>query len=229
MELSDQARPFWRDIILHAIPGRVDAEVADNVHHFRVVILHDEVKVLSVSASAERVPWVTCPAAALQLSRLAGTPVRRGPRKTIDQSRQCTHMLDLARLGIAHIARGGGRRFRVSIHYDAARRGVVAALSRDGAPFVEWLTRAGVVVSKGAFEGHDTRGRSAWSAEVESDDDLREAGLILRRCLFIFRSRDFSATKYRAAELQDLRGVCHSFQSEQAVAAVRPADFRELP
>ncbi|WP_171905807.1 DUF2889 domain-containing protein [Sphingobium phenoxybenzoativorans] len=229
MILSDDSMPFWRNISLRATAHRVEGELVDNVHHFLVAVDHDGRAVTAVTGDSVRVPWVTCPSAAGQLTALVATPISISAKASIDQTRQCTHMLDLARLAIAQAARGGQRDYRVRVQYDPVRQGVAARLERDGAPFLDWLVRDGVVVSDGPFHGHDTHGRSVWSDAVMADPDLREAGLVLRRCIFVYRSRDYSAARRRASDTANMEGVCYSFQPERASLAFRPPGFRELP
>ncbi len=229
MILRDDSVPFWREIMLRASGDRADAEVADNIHHFSVVVHHARGRVTAVTGEAVRVPWVTCPGAIARLSALVGSSVEGGRGASVDQAQQCTHLLDLARLAIAQIARGGMRRYRCSIRFDPHREGAVATLERDGVLFMEWLIRDGVVLSPGPFEGHDTRVRSTWSDAVLADPDLREAGLVMRRCAFVYRSRSFSAPRQSAADISGMSGVCYSFQPGRAERAFRPAGFRELP
>lgn len=229
MKLRDNCLPFWREITLRASEGRVDAEVVDNVHHFVITIYHDGVQVTRVKGNAIRVPWTACPGAIGQLSMLVGTPVGASARVRVDQTQQCTHMLDLARLAIAQIPRGGTRRYLADIAYDEQRVLVMARLERDRQIVLDWALKDGVVISSGPFEGHDTQGRSIWSEEAMADSDLVEAGLILRRAIYIFRSRRFSAPRLSAADTPGMRGVCYSFQPERATHALRPADFVELP
>ena len=229
MKLRDDCRPFWREITLRASDRRVDAEVADNVHHFVIAVHHDGTQVTAVKGNAVRIPWITCPGAIGQLSLLTGMSVAAGARVAVDQTQQCTHMLDLARVAIAQIPRGGTRRYRADIHYDAQREVVVARLERDREIAIEWALKEGVVVSPGIFFGHDTHGRSVWSDEVKADPDLVEAGLILRRAVYIFRSRRFSTPRSSAADTPGMEGVCYSFQPERAAKALRPADYVELP
>ncbi|WP_336965270.1 DUF2889 domain-containing protein [Sphingobium aquiterrae] len=229
MKLRDDCLPFWRDITLRTSEGRVDAEIVDNVHHFVVTIHHDGDMVTDVTGHAIRVPWITCPGAVGQLSQLNGTSVAMGSRVLVDQSQQCTHMLDLARVAIAQVGRGGMRRYQANIHYDERREVVVAQLERDRALLLDWVLKDGLVLSPGPFEGHFTEGRSFWSDAVRSDPDLVEAGLILRRAIYVFRSRRYSAPRHRAADTPGMSGVCYSFQPERAERAYRPADFVELP
>lgn len=229
MILRDDGVPFWRDIMLRAAGDEAHAEVADNVHHFTVEVQHALGLVKSVTGTAMRVPWTTCPGAIGQLAALVGSSVERGAGAGIDQTQQCTHLLDLARLAIAQVSRGGIRRYRCHVRFDPDRNGPVARLERDGDLLTEWVISDGVVISPGPFEGHDTRGRSAWSEKVLADTDLREAGLVMRRCVFIFRSRSYSAPRQSASDIQGLSGVCYSFQPDRAEAALRPAGFRELP
>lgn len=229
MELRDDTGPFWRDVELVAHHERVEADVADNVHHFTVTVVHDGTHVTRVAAAAIRVPWVTCPGATAMLDALVGARLADAGRAPLDQSLQCTHLLDLARLAIAQAHRGGSRRYACRIAFDPDRDVVVARLLRDRRTFVEWDVRNGRVVSRGPFFGHETVGRSEWSDAVRAEPDLREAGLILRRALFIYRSREDTHPRARAADTVGMEGVCYSFQPHRGALAYRPAGFAEMP
>lgn len=223
------APPFWRKISLCAGEGKVDAKVADNVHEFVITVHHDGERVTDVTGDAPRFPWITCPGAIEQLKLLVGTPVRGAARIDVDQAHQCTHMLDLARLAVAQVQRGGTREYDISIRHADVRMLTLATLRRDGELLLDWQVKDGIVVSPPLFAGHDTQGRSRWPEEVLANPDLIEAALVLRRCVFVFRSRPFSRNAKSAADLDKMTGVCFSFQPTRSGGAFRPPGFQELP
>jgi hypothetical protein len=220
-----------RTITLSARPGHVDGRVEDNVHDFAVAIAHDGVQVKEIVGVATRVPWTSCPFAVQALNALVGAPLAGGgPR--IDASQQCTHLFDLARLAIAQAARGGARRYDVTVAPEPAAGAARAQLRRDGGLMLDWLLQDDVVTVGDPFVGHQTSGRTIWPAGIEAHPELIEAALILRRCLLVFRGRPRAHVVQRASEMPDMVGACFSFQPERSMQAVRPpgfTDYAEAP
>jgi Protein of unknown function (DUF2889) len=221
--------PLWRTITLQGDHGTVEARVSDNVHEFGITLFHDGTRVTNLFAQAVRIPWVTCPNGILRLKRLVGSPLAETRRVKVDQSQHCTHMLDLAKLAMAHGCRGGTRIYQVKIHEDPDASVWSAVLARDSQELLRWCVIDDVVVSPGPFNGHLTTGPAIWAPEVDADADLREAALVLRRALLVFRGRRIvTSATYRADSVPELAGLCVSFQPELIGDAVRPADFKEV-
>lgn len=221
--------PFRRTITLRSAHGQVMGRVSDNVHDFAVTLSHDGTQVTDVVGEAIRFPWTTCPVGIERLRLLVGTPVANHGRIKVDQTQQCTHMLDLARLALAHVLRGGDRSYSVAIEAKPDPAACHATISRDGERVFEWHVINDVIVSPPPFSGHVTSGRAVWVPAVETDDDLREAALIIRRCLIVFRGRRrVTPSTFRASVLTELAGVCVSFQPDRVGDAVRPANFVDI-
>ena len=226
--MISRSPPFRRVITLSSSDGQVISRVSDNVHEFSVKLLHDGVCITDVSAEAVRFPWTTCPLGTDRLKRLIGTPIGNHERVKVDQSQQCTHMLDLAKLASAHSVRTGDRRYVVYVEADANPDACYATLSRDGKELFKWMVVNDIVVSPPPYAGHVTTGRAVWAPVVSADADLSEAALVLRRCLLVFRGRRFvTPDTLRANAAPELIGVCVSFQPEQVNDAVRPVNFMD--
>lgn len=228
MILHNNAPAFWRRIDLHADATGARGEVSDNVHQFIVELRHDGETITKAGGLAVRVPWTTCPGAVGALKTLEGTSVRAGARVEVDQFRQCTHMLDVAKLAIAQISRGGRRTYDILVQSGENPETYRATIRRDGDILFEWHLQGEHVTAPEIFAGHMIRGRAEWSDEVQADPDMKEAALVLRRCVFVFRSRPSTKHLQRARDVPAMQDVCFSFQSERVEEAVRPDDFREL-
>jgi hypothetical protein len=221
--------PLWRTITLHGDREKVQARVSDNVHEFGITLLHDGTQVTGITAEAVRIPWVTCPAGITQLKLLVGSSLVETGRAKVDQTRQCTHMLDLAKLAMAHGLRGGDRIYKIKIYEDPDATIWSAVLARDDEDLLRWRVVNDIVVSPGPFFEHVTTGPAVWASEIDANADLREAALVLRRALLVFRGRRLvTAATYRADSVPELAGLCVSFQPELVRDAVRPADFKEF-
>jgi hypothetical protein len=221
--------PFRRTITLDNRGDEVIARVADNVHDFTVAIRFDEERVTDVAAEAARFPWTTCPGGIDKLKQLVGTSLAKQSRVSVDHAWQCTHMLDLAKMAIAHAGRGGSRSYLVAVDAMTDPDGCLAKIARDGEELFEWHVLRDRVLSPSIFNGHVISGRASWSREVQEDDDILEAALILRRSLLVFRGRRRATALVRnASELRYMTGACLSFQPDQVLHAVRPDGYVDL-
>jgi len=79
------------------------------------------------------------------------------------------------------------------------------------------------------LRGHETTGQAKWPATIADNADLREAALVLRRSLLVYRGRRLATAQvHRASDLKHLHGACLTFQPEFVACAVRPDNFADL-
>jgi hypothetical protein len=209
---------YARRIDVRTSPGRVVAEMEDFVHHFRVELEHADGVVTRAVGTGVRVPWTTCPIGAAGVARLAGAKV--GPDTGdswvgSDRTDQCTHVIDLAAVAVAHAD-------RPSVRYDARvspgggpqRRAVLLA---DGKPVLEWELEDDLVTS-GQFAGLRVRSRELKQRMREmADADQREHVAILRRACHIAPSRSIDLDDYQvASEIGIIDSSCHTLQPQIA-------------
>ena len=222
-------RSFRRLIELRCFDGTVVGRVCDNVHDFTVAVEHDGILITRVTARAVRFPWTTCPAAIERLKDMEGLSVGARLSDSIDQTQHCTHMLDVAKLAVRHIGRGGERTYAVTIQSCEDPAACIAAVHRDGVPVFRWRVVKNVIDEPESLRSHQTLGRAEWPPAIANDGDLLEAAMILRRSLLVFRGRPLATEAvYKASDLNYLQGVCLSFQPEFVGDAVRPENFSDL-
>lgn len=213
-----------RRIAARAFPGAVGARVQDGVHDMAVVVRHDGAQVTAVRARTLEIPWSTCPEAKDRLQSLVGAKVGADSRAAaagIDQHFQCTHLLDLARFAIGHIARGGTRRYRIAVA-PAADRAIEASAVRDGREILRWEIVDGVVTQPAAFAGHRVGARADFGDAFEADADLFETAMMLRRAILVYRGRRRLDPNTRSAETMTwMTGACYTFQPVNAARARR--------
>jgi hypothetical protein len=221
--------PFWRTISLRCVDRDVTARVCDNVHDFTVTLSHEQGLVTRVAARADRIPWTTCPAAIERLQQLVGLALTARVNQTVDQSHQCTHMLDLAKLALRQAQRGGQRTYAVATEATEQPDTCVSRITRDGEEVCLWQISGNTIDSPALFRGLTVTGRASWPPEVERDPDLYEAALILRRSLVVFRGRRHVTERVRRAiDLNHMKGACLTFTEAYVNVAVRPANFVDL-
>lgn len=214
---------YARRIDVRTSPGRVVAEMEDYVHHFRVELEHTEGVVTRAVGTGVRVPWATCPIGAAGVARLAGAKVGPDTGDTWvgpDRTDQCTHVIDLAAVAVAHAG-------RPSVRYDARvspaggprRRAVLLA---DGEPVLEWELEDDVVTA-GLFAGLRVRSRELKQRMRElPDPDQREHVAILRRACHIAPSRAVDLDDYEVAnQIGIIDSSCHTLQPDVAATSRR--------
>lgn len=207
---------YRRRIRLRAVGAGVTGDLEDDFHRFRVRLEHDGERVVRVEGEALRFPWSSCPGALVPLARLGGVPLAPcggGVPRNIDPRAQCTHLLDLACLAIAHAARGSASRdyeIEVPDRVDARTR---PALWRDGEPTLHWEIERSRIVAPEPFAGRSTRGGFLAWVEQALDPDLAEACRVLHRACSISLGRlyDMDAVEGPSAFGLMAGGACHTF------------------
>lgn len=229
---------YRRSIRLEATGREVRGELADDFHHFAVVVRHDGDRVVDVAGEDVRVPWTTCPGAIAPLRRMEGatlaTPLLDLVRYTAPRE-QCTHLHDLTCLAIAHASRGGAasastRRYDVGVP-DRVDRKTTCTLSRDGEAMIRWdiaglrIADAEPPAVAGIECGMTIGSRSMRTRLAEEPGtDAAEAAWVLQRAIFIGLGRQHDFERMRTAEaFADVvgTGACHSFAAERVGDAQR--------
>lgn len=213
---------YRRSVLITADVSVVSAEMEDDVHHFAVTVRHDGATIASASADSIRVPWVTCPAAGLALERLAGRAIVSPMTFASNTERyaNCTHMLDLANLALAH-AREPGLRRRYDIEVDFPGDGSsVASLDLDRSRLIDWRV-VGEKIVGGRFDGY-TPDTALRDPRVKDDATLREAVIVLRRALRISGVRAVDLDNYRASvDIGSSEATCHTLLPDIRPLALR--------
>lgn len=205
----------------------------DEFHHFGVTLIHDGTHILDLRIAAPRHPWTTCPGAERPLRALIGQPLVNRCAAVIamvDMQRNCTHLLDLASLVVAHAWSGRShRRYHGTVQplshvvAGAAPHFLRATLQRDGQEVLAWNLNDYTITAPEEMAGRGIlHGFSAWTEAL--DVEQAEDALVLRRVAFVaFGRRVKNAESQIAAELGQ-GPVCHTFQPEWSPIALRIGD-----
>lgn len=201
--------------------GEVRATLEDDFHHFRVRARHRDGILYEVHGEALRYPYTTCRPAASQLDQLIGMPLNRiahSVNRQTDAQHQCTHLLDLAGLAIAHAARGTDRRLYDVQVPDRIDERTQPVLLRDGELLLAWDVRGSVIEGPAPYTGVNLREGMARWALTQLPEDEAEAALLLRRCTLISLGR---MNKLDAQVHASSTDRCYSQQSSRAEQALR--------
>jgi len=202
-------------------PGTVRAVVADDVHHFRVEIHHDNQVVTGYRTEALRIPFSLCDMAGGRLQQLVGQPLT--PRITdihrqVDGRQQCTHQFDLAALAVVAAARQRSRGYDLVVS-DPVEKQCDAWLRRDDGFILHWRIDRNIICAPEPYARLNVgSGFTDWVSHTCDDDDA-EAALTLRRAHFISRGRGMLDEINARTHAPD-RGGCWVQQPERAEKAM---------
>jgi len=157
-------------------------------------------------------------------------------RRRTDPRAQCTHLLDLAGLAVAHAAAGRERRgYEIEIP-DRVEGRSHARLRRDGEALLDFEIDRGAIVSPAPFAGQPSFGAGfgRW-AEATLAPDLAEAAIVLQRACGISMGRQWDMDQVPGAWAFGamMGGACHTFGAGVVEGAHRVVgsmrDFTDAP
>lgn len=228
----------WRRIRMRGRRNEVLVEMEDLAHGMTCVVEHDGERVTALRPEFRRIPMTTCAGAGEALQCIVGLPIGSDFSTFFagGRSRQnCTHMFDLAWLGVAHAARGERVREYFMEMPDDSAGGRPTALRRDGEVVLQWRLENSTILEPEPFSGrHLFRGFTSWAVRHFKGDEL-EALLVLQKGCFVAQSRryDLPNGPLTAAEQQRNAGLCYGFDHERIAVAVRlegtRRDFSDHP
>jgi hypothetical protein len=214
---------YRRAIQIRAADGQAVAEMEDDYHHFVVTVRHADGRVTDARGQAVRYPWSQCPMASAALAELRGLAIGAHPTAIyghLDPLGQCTHMLEMAGLACAQIARGrGARRYDVTVTDPVAGR-VDAELLCDEAPLALWTLQDGVITAPAERRGQEPVAfRSRALGDLPPDE--AEVLLILRRAIGLAAARGLDVDRFPTAAAMGRPPACFVFRPGVAEHAAR--------
>jgi len=211
---------YRRAILLRGVPGRVDAELEDNVHHFTATIWHDGAKVLRAEGGGIRTPFTTCSAGAAQMEVLAGSPLVSDLRDAYglaDVRFQCTHAFQLAAHALVHATRGE-QVWLYEVRIEEEGDVLIAQVRLNQELLLDWRLSGDRVVAPEQLAGLPTA--EAVKRVVEGGAELAEGAVILHRAVrqALAQRRVTHLSTQFAAGLSTA-GNCYTFQPVRAGGA----------
>lgn len=218
---AEEELPWRRRVLLaQPQPGIVEASIEDHIHHFSVVVTHEQGTVVAVEGAAIRAPWDLCPGAVAALGVLVGSPIGVRP-KVGDPGAHCTHLLDVAATAI----RFGGdpdveRRIDLEVTGWSGRRATARAVRLDG-PTLSWVVEGDTIVAPEPFAGHRL-GRGFTNLVGALDPETAELALLLRRATRMRPARGIDLDRFAVlAESGVIPGSCFASQPDRIGVARR--------
>lgn len=225
---------FRRRLRIRVGARRIDVELEDSNHAFRLGMRHDGERVTAVEPDFVRHPFTTCPESARHYARLVGLPLGQAAdvRRMLETRSGCTHLTDMAALALAHAAQADFERL-YDIAVDDERDGRSRArIACDGTPVFDWIVAQHTIVEPAACAGRPMmKGFHAWAREAFAGPRL-EAAVALQRGYFVAQARRYRTTPERdfpATGDGMPEGVCYSYSTAAVARALRiPGSRRDF-
>lgn len=227
---------YRRQINLDSLDAKtVVGWLEDESHHFGLTLVHDGTHIRELHMAAPRYPWTTCAEAGQPLQALVGKPlVARAAQlgSRINTRHQCTHLLDLASLMVAHAHAGRShRRYHgtveplAAIRSDAPDGWLRATLRCDDAVVLQWDLHDDRIMAPDRHAGRTIyHGFRNWTETLGAEE--AEQALVLRRVAFVSNGRRITIEHLGSAAELGQAAVCHSFQPMHRAHAIPIPDSR---
>lgn len=208
---------FRRRITFSAWGNGIQVSVLDDFHEMAVALVIESGLIVDVIARMDRFPKTTCPGAVAALDLLRGMPADGTPPSLTATERggQCTHLVDLARLGLSWMARGDRAQIvEVSLtDRDVAHRQRLA-IEVDGVLALEWVLHDEIIAEPSEHCGQGLFG--GFTRWVQQHFPPAEADLwrIAQMAVFVARGRAYivdGPQPRRVSEEPARQGACYSF------------------
>lgn len=220
--------------------GSVVGELEDCNHGFRVTVHHQHQVVTDIIGEALRIPMNTCGGAIEPVKALIGCKIDETPLQlniTANPTANCTHLLDLTVLAIAHCQRGSGERLYDVQVDDENDQGIShLRVYLDDRLIHHWQAQGFAINAPATLQGNTLlKGFAAWAAPSFSGDE-QEAAFVLQKGFFVGQARRYDIDAQAGEKnLQhtNMHGSCYSYSSPRLEEAVRlpntVRDFTNTP
>jgi len=226
--LARYERPgiYRRRIRIETGPGWARADVEDDAHRYGLTLRHDGEVVTAIEGRALRTPWAACSEAVGVLDRLLGMPLSPDAQQVYRHTNgreQCTHLLDLAGLAVAHAARGiAARQVDAEVPCVDPAQPRDAVLWIDGRETLRWTLLRNTITAPALFAGQDLGRMMPWAKLRFIDRDSLEAVLMLRRAVFVSGNRFYDLDRMASADdTGHVLDACYVYREGVASRAVR--------
>lgn len=217
---------FRRRIAFSIGDREVQVWLLDDFHDMNVTLSVEEGVVVDVVAHMNRFPKSTCPGATMALAALRGTPASIGNTAFAPAERggQCTHLADLAKLGLAWLARSETIEVievSLSDRDDDRRQQVVVEV--DGRSALTWSLQDEIIQAPEEHCGRSLFGGFArWVNDTfpDAEADLWRIG---QMAVFVARGRAYivdGPEPRLVSEEPARRGACFSFSGNAFNTAI---------
>jgi Protein of unknown function (DUF2889) len=222
-----------RQLAESASEARVAIE--DDHHHFRISMFSLNGVVSEIASQTLRAPTLMCPSAGPRLQNVVGMPLVASCAAALahtDPRQQCTHLIEMAGLMAAALARGVDRRVYEAEVADPVGGVRIATLRRDGEIVLAWRLEGMTIVAPECYAGRSIlKGFMELARALELE--AAEAALVLRRAVYTSGGRGMDLDAMPESRRTAINGQCWARQPERADRAFRNVgstwDFSDRP
>ncbi len=200
--------------------------LVDIFHAMDVRIEHDGERVTAAHGDMRRVPNTACAGAPAMLQELVGMPIAApvyGFYAGGRARRNCTHLLDLAVLTIAHASRDERERVYEAVVPDELDEPVLIEALMNGRRVHAWKALESTIREPAEFAGRPLcNGFAAWASRRFAGDEL-EAAMVLAHTYLISRGREYETEAFTGLPISRnllLNGVCYAYAAERRETAL---------
>lgn len=231
---------YRRRIKLQQQANCVVAELEDCNHGFRCTVFHDGERITDIRSETLRIPFDTCPGAVVPLQKLIGLALFDDVTEILPEiniNENCTHLLDLCLLAVAHAKRNDGEYiYDIRVTDEQDEQAALSEISLNGKLVHSWQTKNWTIIGPDALRDRVLyKGFSQWAGQQFQGLE-REAAFALQKGYFVASARRYDTDALaggRATNEPVMMGVCHSYSSPQVEAASRlghtTRDFSNTP
>ncbi|MCB2045302.1 MAG: DUF2889 domain-containing protein [Novosphingobium sp.] len=215
-----------------ASPGRMTVSLYDDFHDMIVEIDHDGSVVTATAGAMRRFPKDTCPGAVALLQQFIGCDVTQG-RSAIagrfSRGAHCTHLIDMAALGLSAIQRGvADQTVELSVTDPDADHRQSLIVKVDGEVALSLELQGEAMVAPAQYAGRSLFGGFSRWADEQFTGFERDLWQMAQMMLFISHGRKFivdGTTRIAARDEPHRKGNCFSYSDPAFQTALDMVGF----
>lgn len=193
----------------------IDVALLDDYHDMGVALTVDGQVITDAAARMDRFPKTSCPGAIAALRTLIGRPTTALALSAEDRGGQCTHLVELARLGLSRLVRNEGSGIVEIALADRDGLGEQRlALHQDGKPALAWVLRDETLVEPAEHRGQGLFGGFIRWVHAALPPEEADLWRMAQMAVFVARGRAYAVDSdkpRRVAEEPSRFGACYSY------------------
>ncbi|MEI6640886.1 MAG: DUF2889 domain-containing protein [Novosphingobium sp.] len=193
----------------------IDVALLDDYHDMVVSLTVDGHAITNAAARMDRFPKTSCPGAVAALRALIGRPLATLALSAEERGGQCTHLVELARLGLNWLAQhehSGIVEIALTDRDASGEQRLV--LHVHGKPVLAWVLRDEIIVEPADHRGQVLFGGFIRWVQAAIPPDEADLWRMAQMAVFVARGRAYlvdSQSPRRVAEEPSRFGACFSY------------------
>ncbi|WP_421837591.1 DUF2889 domain-containing protein [Novosphingobium sp.] len=206
---------YRRRITFKRRANGIDVALLDDYHDMGVALTVDGQVITDAAARMDRFPKTSCPGAIDALRALIGRPVAVLALSAAERGGQCTHLVELARLGLCRLVRNEGSGVvEIALTDRDAAGEQRLALHQEGKPALAWVLRDETIAEPAEHRGKGLFGGFIRWVHASFPPEEADLWRMAQMAVFVARGRAYmvdSDRPRRVAEEPSRFGACFSY------------------